>query len=283
MALKEYIDSQFEYLQMNDESLQIAFSLRTLQRDLKEIREVFGIDIEFSKAQKGYFIVQNEAENLNFQKMLETFDVFHSLNLMKDLSPYIHLEKSKPKGTEYLNTILLAIQNRRKVAFTYQSFWAENESERTAKPLAIKEFKNRWYLLAQQDGDITVKTFAMDRISFLSITKSSFDYPTNYSVEKAFENSFGIIAPNEEIAQRVVLSFEAHQGKYIQSLPLHTSQKVILSNDTELRIELFLCITHDFVLELLSNGDTFKVVEPESLKNEIRSILLNALNRNSYP
>lgn len=47
--LQAYIENQFDFLQMQDDSLNVGFSKRTLQRDIKEIRNVFGIDIEYSK------------------------------------------------------------------------------------------------------------------------------------------------------------------------------------------------------------------------------------------
>ncbi len=42
--LQTYIENQFDFLQMQDDRLNICFSKRTLQRDLKEIRNVFGIE-----------------------------------------------------------------------------------------------------------------------------------------------------------------------------------------------------------------------------------------------
>ena len=107
--LQAYIENQFDYLQMQDDTLNIGFSKRTLQRDIKEIRNVFGIDIEYSKSQKGYFISQNENENMNFQRMMEAFDMFNSLNLAQDLTPFIHLEKRRPQGTDNLYGLLHAI------------------------------------------------------------------------------------------------------------------------------------------------------------------------------
>src|SRR5690606_1286110 len=87
--LQAYVENQIDFLQMQDDTLNIGFSKRTLQRDLKEIRNVFGIDIEYSKSNKGYFISQSEAENMNFQRMIEAFDMFNSLNLAQDLTPFI--------------------------------------------------------------------------------------------------------------------------------------------------------------------------------------------------
>src|ERR1035441_6265732 len=86
--LQGYIENQFEYLQMQDDTLNIGFSKRTLQRDIREIRNIFGLDIEYSKSAKGYFISQSAMENMNFQRMMEAFDMFNSLNLAQDLGPF---------------------------------------------------------------------------------------------------------------------------------------------------------------------------------------------------
>jgi predicted DNA-binding transcriptional regulator YafY len=51
---------------------------------------------------------------------------------------------------------------------------------------------------------------------------------------------------------------------------------VIIDNDKELRIKLKLCQSHDFIMELLSHGDSLKVLEPKSLVDEIRAAHLNA-------
>ena len=268
--LQAYIGHQFEYLQMQDDTLNIGFSKRTLQRDIKDIRNVFGIDIIYSKSQKGYFISQNEAENMNFQRMMEAFDMFNSLNLAQDFSSFIHLEKRRPQGTENLYGLLHAIKNRLKIEFSYQKFWEEAPSQRQVKPYALKEFKNRWYLLANDGKDANIKTFALDRLTSLEISNQCFEYPENYSVEQNFRYCFGIISSNEEEPQDILLSFEPFQGKYIKTLPLHHTQEIIIDNEKELKIKLKLHLTHDLLMELLSFGDNMKVIEPKSLANQIK-------------
>lgn len=268
--LQAYIENQFDYLQMQDDNLQVGFSKRTLQRDIKEIRNVFGIDIEYSKSQKGYFISQNENENMNFQRMMEAFDMFNSLNLAQDLTPFIHLEKRRPQGTENLYGLLHAIKNRLQIKFTYQKFWEEELSQRLVEPYALKEFKNRWYIMAKDSKDNNIKSFALDRLTNLEITSQSFQYPDNYSIEQSYRYCFGIISPNEEEPQDIILSFDPFQGKYIKTLPLHDTQQVLVDNDVEMKIKLKLCLTHDLVMELLSFGDNMKVIEPKSLADQIK-------------
>ena len=270
--LLHYIENQLEYLKMQDDTLSVGFSQRTLQRDIKDIRDLFGIDVVFSKPLKGYYIVQNERENMNFQRMMEAFNMFNSLNLAQDLTPFIHLEKRRPQGTENLYGILHAIKNKLEITFDYQKFWDEEPGKRTVAPYALKEFKNRWYILAKDGKDNTIKTFALDRLTNLEITSKRFIYPANYSVENHFKSCFGIMAPNDDAPQEIILSFEPHQGKYIKTLPLHESQEILNSSKDEVKVKLTLFITFDFIMELLSHGENVKVLKPESLANEIKAV-----------
>lgn len=268
--LKAYIENQLDYLQMLDDNLQIGFSKRTLQRDIKEIRNVFGIDIEYSKSHKGYFISQNESENMNFQRMMEAFDMFSSLNVAQGLTPFIHLEKRRPQGTENFYGLLHAIKNRLRIKFTYQKFCEEELSQRLVEPYALKEFKNRWYILAKDSKDNNIKSFALDRLTNLETTNQTYQYPDNYSIEQNYRYCFGIISPNDEEPHDIILSFDPFQGKYIKTLPLHDTQQVLVDNGEEVKIKLRLYLTHDLLMELLSFGDNMKVIEPKSLANQIK-------------
>jgi hypothetical protein len=46
-------------------------------------------------------------------------------------------------------------------------------------------------------------------------------------------------------------------------------------------MELYLSITHDFIMELLSNGDEVTVLSPKSFVNKVKTIYSNALGRYS--
>jgi len=277
--LRDYIESQVEFMQMQDDALQIGFSKRTLQRDIKEIGNLFGIDIEYSKAQKGYYISQSESENLNFQRMMEAFDMFNSLNMAQDLTPYIHLEKQKPKGTENLYGLLHAIKNHFKIKFTYLKFWDDEPSQRSLEPYALKEFKNRWYVMGKDGNDKMVKSFALDRLSNLEITNNPFQFPANYNIEENYRYCYGIISPNDEVPQDVILSFTPFQGKYIKTLPLHHTQQITIDNEDEVRIKLKLCLTHDLLMELLSFGEEMKVIAPVQLVNQVKQAHEKAYKR----
>ncbi len=274
--LKDYIENQVGYLQMQDDLLVLGFSKRTFQRDLREIRNLFGIDIMYDRFEKGYFILDAEAENLNFQRMMEAFHLFNSLKLAQVLHTAVHPEKRRPQGTENMHGLIHAINHRQKVRFTYQKFWEEHITHREVCPIALKEAQQRWYLLAQEEPGGPVKSFGLDRLHALEILGQHFEMPLDYSAEESYRHSFGIIGSTDERPADVVLTFTPIQGKYIKSLPLHHSQKILVDNNEELRISLKLYITYDFEMELLRYGDSLKVIKPKMLAESIKAKHENA-------
>src|SRR5690606_36986062 len=182
------------------------------------------------------------------ERIAEAFDTFNALNLTSRLSDYIHFEKRKPRGTEHLYGLLHAIKNNLKISFFYHKFWEEEGNTRHVEPYALKEFKNRWYLLCSDTNEQEIKSFALDRMADLEISRAQFVFPKDFDINEHFRYCFGIMSPNGHQPEEVILSLTPFQGKYIKSLPLHDTQKVLVDNEQELKISLKLFITHDFIM-----------------------------------
>jgi predicted DNA-binding transcriptional regulator YafY len=251
----------------NDEYYSI--SKRTFERDVKQILKVYEIQIEYIRSQNVYEIVQ-EANEGKTNKIIESFQVYNALSLSDAISKNIIIEKRKSLGTENLHLFIHAIQNKLEVQFTHEKFWESTHEKkiRTVFPLALKEARNRWYLVSQDPNDNKFKSFSLDRITNLEIGHEKFEYPTDFNPEEKFEHAFGIITDGTKPV-KIKLWFSHAQADYIKSLPLHLSQKVVSENENECIMELYLSPTYDFVMELLSIGKEVKVLEPESLKKEI--------------
>lgn len=260
-----------EYLEIESEiqSYNFTVSKRTFLRDLEDIRFLYYIDITYDFSRKVYFIDDDNQSEAN-SRILEAFDTFNALNLSDRLSSHILFEKRRPAGTENLHGLLHTIQNQLLIKFSYQKFWEEEISKRSVEPYALKEFKHRWYVLARDQKDGQIKSFGLDRITNLEITNVHFKRDEKYKPQEAYKHCFGIISPTTEKPEEIILSFDPIQGKYIKSLPLHSSQKILIDNEKELQICLRLFITYDFVMELLSYGEYVKVLEPEELAKNIK-------------
>lgn len=247
-----------------------SVSKRTFQRDLEDIRAIYNIDIQFNYSKKTYFIDDDGNPEVN-ERILEAFDTFYALNLTERLSNYIHFEKRRPQGTENLQSLLYAIQHGIQIRFTYEKFYECEIISKSTEPYALKEFKNRWYLMAKDLVDNRIKTFAIDRLTDLEITKAKFQLPVEFNVKEYFKYCFGIFSPSDSVPEEVILSFSETQGKYIKSLPLHESQVILADNENELLIKLTLFVTYDFIMEMFSYGQDVKVIKPESLIYKIKT------------
>ena len=251
-------------------------SKRTFQRDIRDIRAIYRIDIVYDSVLRAYHIDSDDQPESN-ERILEAFDTFNALNISDRLSDHIHFEKRRPQGTENLYGLLHAIRNCFLIRFTYQKYWEEEPTQRLAEPYALKEFRNRWYILANDQKDNKVKSFALDRLTNLDITRRKFEFPEDFDIDQHFKYSFGIISPNGQEAQEVILSFDPFEGKYIKSLPLHETQEILQDNEEELLIRPTLEVTHDLLMEILSHGEYVKVIKPEKLVDDVKNAYSNAL------
>jgi predicted DNA-binding transcriptional regulator YafY len=260
-----------------DEEENYTISKRTFERDVAEICSIYKIEIEYIRSQNVYQISE-DADEVKTDRLIESFQIFNALSISDTLSNHIIIEKRQPLGTENMHGLLHAIKNRFEICFSHRNYWNSNKEKRIrlVYPLALKEARNRWYLVAQDPNDGVFKTFSLDRITDLNITRKQFDYPIDFDAEKKFEFSFGIVTDNTK-PEKIKLWLSHKQADYIKSLPLHSSQKIVSENDKECIIELHLSPTYDFQMELLSMGKEIKVLEPESLRNEIKLKLIKSL------
>lgn len=244
---------------------------RTFARDIKDILSIYQIEINWDHSKEVYFI-NDAGESAVNERRLEAFDTLYALNIYEDSSKYLHLEKRRPLGTENLFGLLHAVKNQLQVTFSYQKYYSAAISERSTSPLALKEFKNRWYLIVRDlEDDLKIKSFALDRLTNLVISKKKAATSLPFDIEKHYQYCFGIMSPNDAAPAEIILSFNKFQGNYIKSLPLHESQEILVDNEDWLHIKLTLYITTDLVMELLSYGENMVVLEPAVLVNQIRT------------
>ena len=252
----EDIDTPFEY------------SIRTFERDKKDILTLFGISIEYNRKDKAYYIDEDEIEDQSVTRMIDVFSIHHALQEGNKLSPSVFLEKRKSLGTENIHGIIHAIQNGVMLKFTHQKHWIDDITQREVKPIAIKESQQRWYLIAWDKKDEKIKTFGLDRISDLIITDTKFK-PIPYNVEKEFKHAFGVETNEKE--EKILLEFTRQQGNYIKSFPLHESQRILKEDEESIWVEIYIHPTNDIKMELLKYGSNVKVVSPISLQNEMKN------------
>lgn len=273
--LLSYLDNQIDI-----RGYEAGLTIRTLQRDINDIEEMFGVEIK-NRRGYGYYISEiDEDRDIRYNDLLMNFDLLTSINDDSQSAGYIIPEHHRPKGSDQIPTIIKAIKESSVIEFSYTLVRKYNKRiSKTVKPYFLKESLGLWYLVCLDEDD-KLRTFGIDRISDLEIADNSFKRDESIKSKDLFLNSYGIWDDPTKPIEEVELSYSPLDGSFLKTTPLHSSQEIIQDNESEFRIRLKVRITNDFVMALLSRSKSLKVIKPESLKHEIRTIYEQALERN---
>lgn len=265
----------YEYLDKFD----LAPSERTLQRDMEELKSEFEIDLVYDKKYRGYYIEKNTKtdtiiqfiRNMSLQANLLEFS-----KISQESNAIILKEEYYLKGIEWIPVLLDAIQHHLYIELTYHKFYEKQPDVYSFQPYGLKEFLGRWYVVGLLKGETNVIKFGVDRIVDLKIADKKFKINKEIDLTTYFSRMIGIIDEGGD-REPVVLSFTPFQANYIRTLPLHWSQKEILTNEKEVQFEYYLLLNHELMQKILSYGAEVKVIKPAALQAKHKEWLKNAL------
>lgn len=241
---------------------------RTFQRDLQEIRDLHGVDIQYNKRLQKYQI-DEAATAPHKMELLASFDLINAFQLPKSLVEFVSFDERKARGTEYLFGLVYAIQNGYYVKISFQAFTETEPNDHWLEPLVLKEFKNRWYLIGKYENG-QIQRFAFDRILEVEISKvKKKGKGTDFDIREYYEGVFGISNELDQPVEEVELIIGKLKVQYIKSMPFHSSQVVVSEGEEGVRVQLQVKINYDFVSEILSHGDEIIVIRPAKLKDAV--------------
>lgn len=261
----------------------INSSPSTLKRDLQALSDEFGIVIKYNFTTKGYQYDDNESTDYEtFVKIIELLStselIQETIKENKENLQYISFDSSTQlKGIQNLTTILKAIKDCQIIEFRHNSFFHNKDKIHKMEPYGLKEYANRWYVIGKSLTNQEIRTFGIDRIDRLEILFSKFQRP-KINPLREFDDVIGLVYSVHPL-QKVVLSFTKQQGNYIKTLPIHPSQKVLVDNEEELKVKLFIKPNLELIQRIMMYGEEVKVLEPQWIIEEIRSKLKSTLNK----
>lgn len=174
------------------------------------------------------------------------------------------------KGLNLLPQIIDASVNHQVLRIAYRNYKScDEERIVVVHPWYVKQYNNRWFLMAYDAETDRITNFAIDRIQELQVDECVAYIPNKeIDFEHYFDDVFGVTIPPADVEKiRVVLQFSKKQYPYIESKPLHHSQTIVDAENRILAVEVR--PTYEFTQLILSFGLDVKVLEPETYKQEI--------------
>ncbi len=181
-------------------------------------------------------------------------------------------------GYDKILPVFNAIDNKRVLEINYKPF---NKNEYTLQfhPYFLKQYNNRWFVFGlNKKLNISKWNLALDRIE--SIKETSETYITcNIDWDEHFYDIIGVTTPNDNEVETVELIFSKEQANYINTKPLHPSQRAKFLETGELQVKLKLIPNYELEMTLLSFGEKVKIISPVNLKSRIYERLVKTIKQ----
>lgn len=252
----------------------VEISRTTFNRHKNAIEDIFGIIIDCDKKDGFKYYIVNKSvlrEDTIQNWMLSSMTVHTAVQEGVSLQKRILLENI-PSGYKYLQSILEVMKANHCISFTYQKYNdAEVKTYTDAEPYCMKLYKQRWYMLTKVKQQF--RTFSLDRIKSLELSEQTFLLEKDFDAEKFFHDYFGVFRDESTPPQEVIIRASKAERPYLRDLPLHHSQKEIVTTDEYSDFSYFLSPSDDFIGEILRKKDRLSVISPTELREKTLKII----------
>lgn len=251
---------------------------RTFFNYRNAIEDMFDITIQCNRSTFEYYIdhTASESESRMQRWLIDSMSLSGMLSNSKDVSSRIVLE-NVPSARQHLPLIIGAMRGGNRIVFNYRSYQRVNAVQGIVlEPYFVKIFKQLWYVIGKNVKDRKIKTYALDRMSNLTVSPDNFEMPAGFDPIDFFKDCFGITS-SHDAPKDIVLRVSATQAKYFRALPLHSTQREEV-HDSYSIFRYKMCTTYDLKEEILSHGSNIEVIAPPELKLQVKNELRQALN-----
>jgi len=181
------------------------------------------------------------------------------------------------KGIGYLSRLYNAITKEEVLEIEYQDFKSDEPFTLTFHPYYLKQYNNRWFVLGlNEELDIPTWNLALDRIEAINQTRKQYR-PTDIGWNDYFYDIIGVTRFQDKEPETVVLEFEKQVAPYVETKPLHPSQKSEWIDD-KFRVTIEVIPNYELESLILSFGENIKVLSPNRLRKKIKSKIKENLN-----
>jgi predicted DNA-binding transcriptional regulator YafY len=182
-----------------------------------------------------------------------------------DNNPYL-------KGIEHLGPLHHAILYKKVLEISYQPYESESPLKITIHPYFLKQYNNRWFLFGYNpEREKYHWNLALDRIKNIQEIKGKYKKNTVINWSDYFEDIIGVTKPEDAPIEKIVLHFYGKTGKYIESKPIHGSQKSKWIDDETLEVTLGLILNYEFERFVMSYGESVKILKPKRFQTLIKA------------
>lgn len=278
----------------------MAISERTIREDIRDIQERYGaiFDTKHRDGHKKLYryedtsfsimpqiIPELPSEQKMLQQMMATLSEYEEVPQYQWLRSLIEQRlnginiygqnsigfQNNPDlmGMEHFSVLLGAILAKQPLSILYKPYNG-SDREYITHPYYLKQYNNRWFLVAQIEDQSRLSILSIDRIIAVE-TKHIVFKSTEVDMETYFDDIIGVTKDERDVAVDVFIKISHQRYPYLRTKPLHYTQKEIHSMRDEegVVVKIHVRINKELEAAVLELGCDAEVLAPETLRTTI--------------
>jgi predicted DNA-binding transcriptional regulator YafY len=170
------------------------------------------------------------------------------------------------RGIEHITPIYDAIINRQTLMITYNSYKPTDPFSLIFHPYYLKQYNNRWFVFGLNDEYKNIQNLALDRVVEIQSAETTYIENNQIDFSEYFEDIVGVSVYTEKQVEKILILVSHERWPYIESKPLHGSQKKKKVADDGVLIEIEVIPNMELDALLLSHGGFIEVISPAGMR-----------------
>ena len=196
-----------------------------------------------------------------------------AFNLDNAQQSYVSFSQNEDlRGLNYFSRLYEAIASHQVVSLQYHKFTGE-AWERLVHPYQLRQYNNRWFLVGWEPAvaaKIPLVVIPLDRIDDYRILDKEHFVSYQGDIDECFKDIVGVSLKFKEPCQHIVFKAYHPTSSYIETKPIHHSQRVVERHEEYTIFSLDLIPTYEFETIMLTYADKCEILEPLDLREKIK-------------
>lgn len=290
---------------------ELACSRATLYRDIAFLRDALGAPVE-SEGEGGFRYNEKDAERFELPGLWLNSDELHALLathqlldrtgsgvLSSALAPLRGriesllaqqaggkrwpVERVRVIGSYVrqrdeiaFRVVASAVLERKCLVFDYLARSTNERTHRTVSPQRLTHYRDNWYLDAWDHDREALRSFSVDRIQHARVQDEAARDLPDAELDQHLASSYGIFSGAPK-ANATIL-FSAKAARWVADEHWHSKQEGRFLPDGRYQLKIPYSNAKELLMDVLRYGADAEIVEPESLRQQARTLLQLALS-----
>ena len=204
--------------------------------------------------------------NATLVQMKSTF------NIGQAKASYVSFSQNEDlKGLKYFTPLYEAIASQQVVSLEYHQFGRPSYN-RIIHPYQLRQYNNRWFLVGWEPAvaaKIPLVVIPLDRTDDYKILDKEHFVSYQGDIDECFKDIVGVSLKFKEPCQHIVFKAYHPTSSYIETKPIHHSQRVVERYEDYTIFSLDLIPNYEFETIMISYADNCEILEPQDLKESL--------------